>query len=191
MDATSPSTSLAHATSNNPETTCSDSPEGNELDELFEVIEEFLSPPRPSPKHTRILTTILITHPDRDRLSAERRAHGGHVRRPQRDRPARDLRRARPGDPVCGPIRADAANDLAPVSTGIHAGEVDLIGDHISGPSLEIAESIADRADTDEVLVSRTVKDLVVGSGITFQERGYTSLAGTSETWPLFAVTKV
>ena len=82
-------------------------------------------------------------------------------------------------------------DDLAPVSTEIHAGEVEPIGDRISGPSLEIAESVADRAHGGEVLVSRTVKDLVVGSGITFQERGYTSLAGTSETWPLFAVTKV
>ena len=118
-------------------------------------------------------------------------SHGGQVRRPSETGLLATF--AAPGQAIrcAARIRDDAANDLAPVSIGIHAGEVELIGDHISGPSLEIAESIADRAHGGEVLVSRTVKDLVVGSGITFQERGYTSLAGTSETWPLFAVTKV
>ena len=113
------------------------------------------------------------------------------MRREQGERLACDLRRAGQAIRCAAAIRDDAANGLALARAGIHTGEVDLIDDHIGGPSLEIAESIANRADAGEVLVSRTVKDLVVGSGITFQERGYHSLAGTNEAWPLFAVSAV
>ena len=166
--------------------------EGNELGELFEVIEEFLTTPSPVAEHTRILTTVLIVHAsDRDGLRQSVRAHGGQVRRSSETGLLATF--AAPGQAIrcAAAIRDDAANGLALARAGIHTGEVDLIDDHIGGPSLEIAESIANRADAGEVLVSRTVKDLVVGSGITFQERGYHSLAGTSEAWPLFAVSAV
>ena len=166
--------------------------EGNELGELFEVIEEFLITPSPVAEHTRILTTVLIVHAsDRDGLRQSVRAHGGQVRRSSETGLLATF--AAPGQAIrcAAAIRDDAANGLALARAGIHTGEVDLIDDHIGGPSLEIAESIANRADAGEVLVSRTVKDLVVGSGITFQERGYHSLGGTSEAWPLFAVSPV
>ena len=166
--------------------------EGNELGELFEVIEEFLTTPSPVAEHTRILTTVLIVHAsDRDGLRQSVRAHGGQVRRSSETGLLATF--AAPGQAIrcAAAIRDDAANGLALARAGIHTGEVDLIDDHIGGPSLEIAESIANRADAGEVLVSRTVKDLVVGSGITFQERGYHSLAGTNEAWPLFAVSAV
>jgi class 3 adenylate cyclase len=156
------------------------------------VIEEFLITPSPVAERTRVLTTILIVHTaDRDRVSQRVRAHGGQVRHSSETGLLATF--AAPGQAIrcAAAICDDAANHHAPASTGIHTGEVDLIGDHISGPSLEIAESIADHADNGEVLVSRSVKDLVVGSGTTFQERGCHSLIGTSETWPLFTVIAV
>jgi pimeloyl-ACP methyl ester carboxylesterase len=163
--------------------------EGNELGELFEVIEEFLTTPSPVAQPTRILTTILIARPaQRERVSQQVSAHGGHVRRSGETGLLATF--AAPGQAIrcAAAIRDDAADHPAPTRTGIHTGEVDLTGEDISGPSLEIAVGIADRAASGEVLVSRTVKDLVVGSGITFQERGCHALAGTSEPWPLFAV---
>jgi class 3 adenylate cyclase len=71
---------------------------------------------------------------------------------------------------------------------GIHTGETDLTGDQIVGPSLSIAERVADHAQHGEILVSRTVKDLVVGSGITFVDRGSHPLTAAGEQWALFSV---
>jgi len=72
---------------------------------------------------------------------------------------------------------------------GIHTGEVELAGDGIVGPSVSIADGVAVLARPAEILVSRTVKDLVAGSGIGFTSRGRHQLAGLPAEWPLFAVT--
>ena len=73
---------------------------------------------------------------------------------------------------------------------GIHTGEVELAGDGIAGPSVSIADGVAVLAQPAEILVSRTVKDLVAGSGLGFTSRGSHRLAGRPEAWPLFAVTR-
>jgi pimeloyl-ACP methyl ester carboxylesterase/class 3 adenylate cyclase len=73
---------------------------------------------------------------------------------------------------------------------GIHTGEVELAGDGIAGPSVGIADGVAALAQPAEILVSRTVKDLVAGSGLGFTSRGSHRLAGRPEAWPLFAVTR-
>jgi class 3 adenylate cyclase len=87
-------------------------------------------------------------------------------------------------------IRQDAAARGIQVRAGIHTGEVDLTGDDITGTSMRITYSIAALAQPAEILVSRTVKDLVAGSGISFTSRGYHRLTGLpDEQWPLFAVT--
>ena len=86
-------------------------------------------------------------------------------------------------------IRDAASRDGDIARTGIHTGEVDLEGDNINGTALEIARSIAGLAGPGEVLVSRTVKDLVVGSGFSLEERGSSSFTETGEVWPLFSVT--
>jgi DNA-binding SARP family transcriptional activator/pimeloyl-ACP methyl ester carboxylesterase len=75
------------------------------------------------------------------------------------------------------------------VRAGIHTGEVDLVGEDIEGASVQITDRVAALARPAEILVSRTVKDLVTGAGITFAERGSHVLNGPSDEWPLFAVT--
>jgi len=86
-------------------------------------------------------------------------------------------------------VREGAAAAGIQVRAGIHTGEVDLIGEDIAGISVQITDRVAALARPAEILVSRTVKDLVTGSGITFAERGSHALNGPSEKWSLFAVT--
>ena len=63
------------------------------------------------------------------------------------------------------------------------------VGEDIAGASLQITDRVAALARPAEILVSRTVKDLVTGSDITFAERGSHPLNGAPDEWPLFAVT--
>ena len=86
-------------------------------------------------------------------------------------------------------IRDDAIAAGIQVRAGIHTGEVALAGEDIAGPSVQIADRVAALAQPAEILVSRTVKDLVTGSGIVFAERGSYPLNGPADEWPLFAVT--
>ena len=86
-------------------------------------------------------------------------------------------------------VRAGAAAGGIQVRAGIHTGEVDLVGEDIAGASLQITDRLAALARPAEILVSRTVKDLVTGSGITFAERGSYPLNGAPDEWPLFVVT--
>ena len=74
--------------------------------------------------------------------------------------------------------------------TTSRCGEVELAGDGIAGHSVSIADGVAVLAQPAEILVSRTVKDLVAGSGLGFTSRGSHRLAGRPEAWPLFAVTR-
>jgi class 3 adenylate cyclase len=75
------------------------------------------------------------------------------------------------------------------IRAGIHTGEVDLVGDDIAGITVQVTYRVAALARPAEILVSRTVKELVAGSGISFAERGSYELNGEGERWPLFAVT--
>ncbi len=75
------------------------------------------------------------------------------------------------------------------VRSGLHTGEVEVIGDDVGGIAVHIGARVGSRAEAGEVLVSGTVKDLVVGSGILFEDRGETELRGVPGTWRLWAVT--
>jgi pimeloyl-ACP methyl ester carboxylesterase/class 3 adenylate cyclase len=86
-------------------------------------------------------------------------------------------------------MRDDATAAGIQVRAGIHTGEVALAGEDIAGPSVQITDRVAALARPAEILVSRTVKDLVTGSGIVFAERGSYPLYGPADEWPLFAVT--
>lgn len=70
---------------------------------------------------------------------------------------------------------------------GLHTGEIELHDDTIAGIGVHIAARVASLAGPGEVLVSRTVKDLVAGSGITFADRGTHELKGVPEPWQVFA----
>lgn len=85
-------------------------------------------------------------------------------------------------------VLEDAAAAGIQIRAGIHTGEVDLAGEGISGASVQITDRVAALARPAEILVSRTVKDLVTGSGISFADRGRHVLDGPSEQWSLFAV---
>jgi class 3 adenylate cyclase len=71
--------------------------------------------------------------------------------------------------------------------TGLHTGECELIGDDVGGIAVHIGARIASTAAPGEVLVSSTVKDLVVGSGIDFADRGPHTLKGVPGEWHLYA----
>jgi class 3 adenylate cyclase len=87
-------------------------------------------------------------------------------------------------------IRADAAAHGIQLRAGIHTGEVDLAGDEIGGISVDIARRVTAHAQPAEILVSRTVKDLLVGSGVSFADRGTHQLGAIPGQWQLFAVTR-
>jgi class 3 adenylate cyclase len=74
---------------------------------------------------------------------------------------------------------------------GLHTGECELVGDDIGGIAVNIGARIGALAGADEVVVSSTVKDLVVGSGISFVDRGARKLKGVPGEWRLFAVDQV
>ena len=72
----------------------------------------------------------------------------------------------------------------------MHTGEVELFEDDIGGIAVHIAARIAGLADAGEVLASSTVRDLVAGSGLVFEDRGEQTLKGVPEPWRIFAVSK-
>jgi pimeloyl-ACP methyl ester carboxylesterase/DNA-binding winged helix-turn-helix (wHTH) protein len=74
------------------------------------------------------------------------------------------------------------------IKTGLHTGECDVIDGHYSGFAVDLARKIASQAGGDNILVSRTVKDLVAGSGLIFGEFGLRSFAETDGEWRLFTV---
>jgi class 3 adenylate cyclase len=73
------------------------------------------------------------------------------------------------------------------VRTGLHTGECELVDDDVRGIAVHIGARVAAEALPGEVLVSRTVKDLVAGSGIEFDDRGVASLKGIPGDWQLYA----
>jgi class 3 adenylate cyclase len=81
-----------------------------------------------------------------------------------------------------------AGNAGLQMRAGLHAGEVELRGDDIGGLAVHIASRVSALAGADEVLVTGTVRDLVVGSGITFEDRGRHDLKGVPGEWQILAV---
>ena len=74
------------------------------------------------------------------------------------------------------------------IRAGVHAGEVELRGDEMTGLAIHIGARVVSLASADEVLVSRTVRDLVFGSGFEFGDRGVHQLKGVPDDWQLYAV---
>lgn len=97
------------------------------------------------------------------------------------DGPARAIRCA------CAIVESLAELDLD-VRVGLHTGECEQIDGEIGGIAVNIGARVAAQAAPREVLVSRTVRDLVAGSGIEFEDRGSTELKGIPGSWELFAV---
>jgi class 3 adenylate cyclase/pimeloyl-ACP methyl ester carboxylesterase len=87
-------------------------------------------------------------------------------------------------------LRADAETLGIQIRAGIHTGECELMGTDIGGIAVHIAARILGQAGAGEILVSRTVRDLVVGSGTGFEDRGSVELRGVPGTWQLLAVNR-
>ena len=72
------------------------------------------------------------------------------------------------------------------VRAGVHSGELEVLGHHLGGIAVHIGARITALAGPDEVLVSRTVRDAVIGSGIAFEDRGTHELKGVPGQWHLY-----
>lgn len=177
---------------------------------VLDEIEEFLTGARStSPVANRVLTTILFSDivastaaasamgddAWRERLDA----HDGMVRRQLERFHGREIKVTGDGFLAAfdGPARAihcgravrDGARRLGlEVRVGVHTGEVELRGQDIGGIAVHFGQRVSAHADPSEVLVSRTVVDLVAGSGLTFTDRGEHQLKGFPGAWQLFAV---
>ena len=97
------------------------------------------------------------------------------------DGPARAIECARGATAAAHPLGLE-------LRAGLHAGECELRGDDVGGMAVHIGARVAALAGPGEVLVSGTLKDLVVGSGIEFDDRGATELKGVPGEWRIFAV---
>jgi class 3 adenylate cyclase len=100
------------------------------------------------------------------------------------DGPARAIR--------CASAIVDAVRALGlEVRAGLHTGECEQVDGKVGGIAVHIGARVAAQAGPGEVVVSRTVKDLVAGSGINFRDRGSAQLKGVPGEWQLFAVTGI
>ncbi len=179
-----------------------------DTDALLDEIEEFLTGARPVVELDRVLATVLFT----DIVDSTKRAaemgdrqwrdlldsHNAVVRKElvrfrgvevktigdgflaTFDGPARAIR--------CACAIGDAVRKLGiEIRAGLHTGECELIGNDVGGIAVHIAARVSAKAGAGEVLVSSTVKDLVAGSGLRFQDRGTHALKGVPDEWHLFA----
>jgi class 3 adenylate cyclase len=176
---------------------------------VLDAIEEFLTGRVTAPTTDRVLATVLFTDIVRStEVAAEQgderwrdtlAAHEALVRR-QLDRFNGKLIKTT-GDGVLatfdGPARGircalairDAVRSLGlEVRAGLHTGEIELVGSDVAGIGVNIAARVMSLAGTSEVLASSTVQDLVVGSGIVFEDRGSHELKGIPGSWRLSAV---
>ena len=72
------------------------------------------------------------------------------------------------------------------IRTGIHTGEIEIIGEDIGGVGVHITARVMDAADAGEVVVSSTVKDITAGAGLNLEDMGERELKGVPGTWRLF-----
>jgi pimeloyl-ACP methyl ester carboxylesterase len=184
-------------------------PWGEDADAILDEIEEFLTGVRHGPEPDRVLATVLFTDivgsTERAAALGDRRwrdvleQHHTLVRR-ELDRfrgreidttgdgflatfdgPARGVR--------CARAVGEGVHALGlEVRAGLHTGEIELLDDKVSGLAVHIGARVAAAAGPGEVLVSSTVKDLVAGSGLRFQDRGLQPLRGVPGEWHLFAL---
>jgi pimeloyl-ACP methyl ester carboxylesterase len=176
-------------------------------DAVLDEVEEFLTGVRRGPEPDRVLATILFT----DIVSSTERAakagdrtwrdlldrHNALVRRELDHFRGREVDTAGDGFLATfdGPARAiRCARQVAEkipglgleLRSGLHTGEIELAGEHIRGLAVHIGARVMSMAGPREVLVSSTVKDLVAGSGIVFEDRGEHTLKGVPGTWRIF-----
>jgi class 3 adenylate cyclase len=182
---------------------------GTNMNELAELIEEFLTGARPEPISNRVLATVLFT----DIVGSTERAsalgdrdwrelldrHDAIVREQLVAFKGREVSTTGDGffATFDGPARAiDCAKAIISnatavgleVRTGVHTGECEVRDDNYAGIAVHIGARVSALAGAGETLTTRTVKDLVAGSGIEFADLGLTALKGIAEPWQLYRV---
>ena len=175
---------------------------------IADIVEEFVTGAPPARATDRILATVLFTdlvdstrraarsgdrawadllerHLDQTRTAVA--AQGGEIVKTTGDGvlalftgPAQGVRCAQQ-------VIADADELELDVRTGLHTGEVERSRNDIAGLGVHLAARIMSLADAGEVLVSRTVRDLVIGSELTFSDRGEHELKGIPDRWSIYA----
>lgn len=180
-----------------------------DADGMLDAIEEFVTGSRHHVDEDRILATVLFTDiVDSTRLAAEAGDRRWRELLDAHDEiSAREVERFRgrrvktTGDGMLavfdGPARGvrcaqavlDGLAELrVEIRAGLHVGECELRGDDVGGLAVHIGARVAGLAKPSEILVSRTVRDLVAGSGLRFDERGEHELKGVPDRWSLYAV---
>jgi pimeloyl-ACP methyl ester carboxylesterase len=178
-------------------------------DALLDEVEEFVTGARPDHEPDRVLATVLFTDivgstahavrlGDRRWRDLQERHHA-LVRRELARHRGREVDTAGDGFLATfdGPARAircalaigrEVRQLGLEVRAGLHTGECEFRGDRVSGIAVHTGARVAAMAGPSEVLVSSTVKDLVAGSGLQFEDRGAYALKGVPGEWRLFAV---
>jgi class 3 adenylate cyclase/pimeloyl-ACP methyl ester carboxylesterase len=180
-----------------------------DVEPLLDEIEEFVTGSRHAPERERALATVLFT----DIAGSTARAaemgdtrwrellgrHQALVREQLAHFSGREVKTMGDGFLATfdGPARAircaaaiceRSAAEGVDVRAGVHTGECELIGEDLGGMAVHIGARVAALAEPGEVLVSSTVRDLVVGSGIRFADRGAHELKGVPGEWQLLVV---
>ncbi|HSV37402.1 MAG TPA: adenylate/guanylate cyclase domain-containing protein [Nocardioidaceae bacterium] len=178
-------------------------------DEALDELETFVTGVRPDPRVDRVLATVLFMDVVGSTEHAARLGDNEWGR--QLDRFEGIVRRvlerfrgtlvSTAGDGFLatfdGPARAVRCAQTVQESlraielatrAGVHTGEIEVRGADVAGLAVHVASRVMSAADPEEILVSRTVTDLVAGSGLEFEERGEHELKGVPGRWPLFAV---
>jgi class 3 adenylate cyclase len=180
-----------------------------DVDDMLDEVEEFITGARPVVVHDRVLATVLFTdivgsteHASRlgdakwtrlldehdtvvgrelERFRGERVNPTGDGILATFDGPARAIR--------CAQAISEAVQGLGlKIRAGLHTGEIELRENDIGGIAVHIGQRVSALARPGETLVSSTVRDLVIGSGIEFAERGACDLKGVPGSWRLFSV---
>jgi class 3 adenylate cyclase len=181
----------------------------HDADRIADEIEEFLTGARGTREPDRVLATVLFTDivgsTDRAGQLGDRawrellERHNALVRGEFGRFGGREVKQTGDGFLATfdGPARAircagairDSLLELGiDTRAGLHTGECELVGDDVGGMAVHIGARVLGSAGAGEILVSSTVKELVVGSGITFDARGSHALKGAPGEWALFAV---
>ena len=184
-------------------------PWAGDQDGVLDEVEEFLTGVRHAPRKDRVLATVLFT----DIVGSTERAvelgdaawnglleeHHARIRRQLELFRGREVNTTGDGFLAVfdGPARAtwcalgvrSSVRELGiDVRAGVHTGEIEVHGEDVAGIAVHIGSRVSGLAGAGEVLVSSTVKDLVAGSGLVFEDRGEHELKGVPDRWRLYRV---
>jgi class 3 adenylate cyclase len=175
---------------------------------MLDAVEEFVTGKLPAHDIDRVLATVvftdLVSSTEQAARLGDRRwkelllAHDSLVRGELERYRGREIKSTGdgflatfdgPGRAVrCAAAMRDAVRGVGvEMRVGVHTGEIELQDDDVGGIAVHIAQRVMSQAQPGEIVVSSTVRDLVAGSGITFEDRGATDLRGVPDQWRLFA----